>query len=108
MALELRVAGIVMGWPLDPFGQESTECGHVTLLVARLRAAGLHAPILLWDERGTSAQAKAAIRAAAGSGPRAQGKAVRIGLSPEQRRLVDEEAAVALLDNFLAAAAQGG
>ena len=104
--IKYKVSGIVIGWPLDQFGGESKECRQVSMLIDRLRSAHIFAPILLWDERGTSALAKANIRAALGNGPRDLGKAVRIGLSVEQRSRVDEEAATVLLQSFLNAAVQ--
>ena len=100
-----RIAGVVIGWPLDPFGHESAECRQVSLLVNRLRSTGVVLPVLLWDERGSSAQAKANIRAhAATAKVRDIGKATRLGLSVEQSRAVDEEAALIILRSFQDAA----
>ena len=100
--IRYKVAGLVVGWPLDPFGHESIECRQVAHFIDRLRDAQVLVPILLWDERGSSLQAKENIRAKAK--PRGIGKATRIGLTVEQRRNVDEEAAAVLLQGFLEAA----
>lgn len=101
--IQHRVGGIVMGWPLDPYGAESAGCRSVELLVARLQALQVHVPIIFWDERGSSAQAKLVIRTGA-SANRSREKAVRVGLSLEQRQRVDEEAAVVILQSFINAA----
>ncbi len=103
------VWGVVVGHPLDPQGgRAGRECVFAEAL-ARSLALGLGGaarqppcPVLLWDERGSTAQARAGLRLA-----RLQ---QRKGARPAQalpRNLggrVDEAAATAILQSFLDAA----
>jgi hypothetical protein len=139
----LRVALLVVGYPLLPDGgaggaeagegagdAEGLEgstgegCRRAEELVGALRAAGVAAPALLWDERGTSAAARAQLRAEGVEEVRARGfgggsgggadsaitRALRTrqraarALPPGVRERVDELAAAALLDSFAEAA----
>lgn len=118
---------IVLGWPLDPFGREGPECDLARGFIARLRAAGLTQPILLWDERNSSVVARSRLRQESAS--RTMNRAGRSGgddglgesgitmalrsrqaaartLAPEQRSKVDEEAALVILQSCQAAYAR--
>ena len=58
-----RVPAGVVGQPLQPGGAEGPECGGAAAFLADLRAAGCATPVLLWDERASTATAKARIAA---------------------------------------------
>lgn len=102
------VGGLVVGWPVDPSGRDDTpECRRTLGFLAQLLAAGVYTPAALWDERGTTAAARAGLRAAAPLTRR--GTAARRHVVPhELRGRVDELAAVEMLRGFLQFAAVAG
>lgn len=95
LAIEHHIMGFVLGWPRDPQKQvANAECRRVTALAQSLHAAQCFLPIVLWDETGTSVDARASLR-----GPRQRAS----GGAPEHAWKVDMLAAEALLDSFLRA-----
>ena len=72
-----------------------------------LRGAGLHLPLLLWDEAGSSVAARAALAASARGADRA-GRSRAVGRAPppppETAWQVDMVAAQIILDDFMDAA----
>lgn len=111
LAAHPRVGGIVLGWPVDPHGGRTPECVMVETFAMRLGAAGVAVPISLWDERGTSAAARAVLRQQlaerhfwrTGAGARDDGARMRKRvqrLPIEHASKVDEMAAVILLQGF--------
>jgi len=61
-----RVAGVVVGLPLDPEGAEGEAAGAARDLAAAIeRRAGL--PVTLWDERLTTARALRTVRELGGT-----------------------------------------
>ncbi len=82
-----RPVGLVVGLPLDPEGREGTAAGEARAL-ASLVGARTGLPVVLWDERMTSARALAAIREQGGS-------------TRGRREDVDALAAAILLQHFL-------
>ncbi len=104
---------LVVGWPLDPGGGAGGRCRDVSAFLDALRDGGCDTPVLLWDETGTSAAARAALRdeaadaaagraAAAGGDPvRARRRAERSHLSPERLARTDAYAAAAILDSVV-------
>ena len=73
IATEHAVCGIVVGWPLELSGDEGAMCARVRGFVASLQktaeeGAGNHSdnhlgalPVVLWDERFSSLQARASL-----------------------------------------------
>jgi RNase H-fold protein (predicted Holliday junction resolvase) len=101
------VGGIVVGWPLLPDGSESAECALVRDFCVHMRARRVLLPILAWDERGTTAEARAGMA----EERRASGRQGRGVLPVELRQRVDGAAAVVMLDaaaSAIAAALQSG
>lgn len=103
-----RVGGLVLGWPVDPTGRDDTpECRRVRAFLGQLRAAGVLAPAVLWDERGSTAAARGALReAAAGASAasrdnRRRTTARKATVPHELRGRVDGLAAAAILRSFL-------
>ena len=62
-------------------------------------------PVVLWDERGSSADARASMRGTL-TGGRHRTTAWRPTVAPEKRRLTNEAAAAEILNRFLRAAVQ--
>jgi RNase H-fold protein (predicted Holliday junction resolvase) len=96
-------AGVLVGHPLDPQGARAgAECAFAEALAARLAAAlgGAGCAGALWDERGSSARARAGLRAArvAQRGGARPAQALPAALGGR----IDEAAAVAILESFLA------
>jgi RNase H-fold protein (predicted Holliday junction resolvase) len=99
-----RVGGLVVGWPVDPTGRADTpECRRTRVFLDQLRAGGVLAPAVLWDERGSTAAARAALRESSSSARRrAATTTARKDVVPhELRGRVDALAAVAILQSFL-------
>lgn len=84
---------MILGWPIDPYGgTNNEECRRVMRLLEALQAAQTHLPTVLWDERGSSAAARAAI------------KGDRLRAPPEHAWKVDMLAAEGILTSFQEAA----
>ena len=84
-----RVVGVVVGLPRRTDGSLGPEASRVQKLAARLEAS-LGLPLVFWDERLTTRQAEQAL--------------LEGGLRRERRReLVDQAAAVLILQGFLEA-----
>lgn len=86
------VGGIVVGWPLDPFGNEGPECQATREFIHQLRANHIYTPAVLWDERNSTKLARERLRDLYGNGKT---------LPVELRKKVDEYAAVVILEGFL-------
>jgi hypothetical protein len=134
--------GLVLGWPLPPDANfqgvgsvaaanaavaaaaagappPTPECARVLLFLRRLAARGITLPTTLWDERGSSVAARAALRsarAAAGSVGVGGSGVTDLGRPRAPRALppelaasgrVDALAAVVILDDFLDAVRRG-
>lgn len=94
-----KIAAIVVGWPLNPLGQVTETCAAVEDFVRTLRTLRVHAPALPWDERGSSVAARQHIRTASDAARARKG----LGVTAEQRSLVDSQAAVIILDSAVLA-----
>lgn len=81
---------IVVGWPLTPEGEAGAATRFVEPFVNRLRKAFPQVDVVTWDERFTSARAKAAIREA---GVRRKGR--------RDKGRVDAAAAALILQDYL-------
>jgi putative holliday junction resolvase len=87
IARERAVGEIVLGLPLSMGGREGEAARRARHFALELEAA-TQLPVLLWDERLSSALAERALRA--------QGKTSR-----ERRSVVDQAAAALLLQSYL-------
>ena len=107
--------GLVVGWPaggLCTSGGPDDERGRALTLLAAVRAAGINAPTLLWDETGSTAAARSVLT----SRTRSSSLCVSLRVHshcplprmppspPEVAWRVDMLAASVLLDSFLEAA----
>ena len=94
------IGGIVVGWPLDPNGQLTDECKRTTAFITQVKAAGILTPIVLWDERGSTALARSILRDSSPLSRRATSARKHV-VPHELREKVDELAAVNILESFL-------
>lgn len=100
-----RAGALVVGWPLDPNGHRTVECDRTDAFVQQLRGSSVFVPIVLWDERGSTAAARATLREA--SPLSRAGTSARKHVVPhELRGRLDELAAVNILQSFLLKARQ--
>ncbi len=111
---------LVLGWPLEPSGGEGWMCTRVLDLVAGIRAERCYLPILLWDERSSTALAReagrqslaesASRRAAVNPRDSELTRALRVrqalkrALPPEKEAHIDADAATVILDSLLTSA----
>ncbi|MDR2372619.1 MAG: Holliday junction resolvase RuvX [Bifidobacteriaceae bacterium] len=86
VAAERGARRVIVGWPLNMNGTVGPKAAEAAELAAALEAAGM--PAALQDERRTTAQAQAQLRAA--------GRAARA-----QRPIIDQAAAVLILQAAL-------
>jgi putative pre-16S rRNA nuclease len=87
LAAEYSVEKVIVGNPVGHTGGETAMSKRVAEFATRLRTV-LECPVVLWDERLTSAEANRMLRSA--------------GLSIEKRRqAADRVSAVLLLQNYL-------
>lgn len=105
------VCGVLVGHPLDPLGGRSgAECEFAEALAASLEDSLLRTeqggsapaaccPVLLWDERGSSVQAREALRRARLEARR--GAFPREALPRALGGKVDQAAAGVILQSFL-------
>lgn len=107
--------GLVFGWPaggLNTSGVTDNERGRTLTLLAAVRAAGIHAPALLWDETGSSAAALSVLTSRTRDSVlcmpirfHSHKAPSRLPMQPpEAAWRVDMLAAAVLLDSFLEAA----
>ena len=120
LALRHGVCGVIVGWPLNPYGgRGGAECIFAEGLAQSLKddLVPLQGRVLRWDERGSSVAARSALREARalergtrlGGGARLASTNVvslssggRGGLPREVAgRAVDEAAARVILSSFL-------
>lgn len=87
IATEEGCGSIVMGLPLRLDGSQGSAARKAQVLAKRLRAC-TDAPVILWDERLTTAQAQRALRAS------------DMGAQKE-RSVIDQAAATLLLQSYL-------
>jgi len=101
-----RVGGLVVGWPADARsgGALTPECERTLGFLRGLQSARLLTPVILWDEHGSSAAARAQLRSEQAPPTRRRTTVHRQVLAPERRARVDQEAAALILRSFLAAA----
>lgn len=90
-----RFFGLVVGWPLSPDSGSAAnpQCAYVDSVLRALQAERVFVPTVLWDERHSSAQARAMMKNAA------TGKT-----APEHLWKTDMMAATAILQSFQTAA----
>lgn len=87
MAQNERAEALVLGLPLSADGAETESCARVRNLVPRLRRR-LGLPIFLMDEHLSSDEAESGLKA--------------LGLAGRRRReVLDQQAAVLILESFL-------
>mmetsp|Transcript_28457 Transcript_28457/g.49352 ORF Transcript_28457/g.49352 Transcript_28457/m.49352 type:complete len:192 (+) Transcript_28457:73-648(+) len=56
---EQQAIGAVVGWPLMPDGSLGMQCGHVLAFLTGMHQINeVQIPMVLWDERGTSVDAR--------------------------------------------------
>ncbi|MEO6461870.1 MAG: Holliday junction resolvase RuvX [Candidatus Eisenbacteria bacterium] len=102
---------VVVGLPLELSGRSGESAQRVealvTALAARLRAGGV--AVETWDERFTSALAERSLREEGRSaGRRSGGGRERTRARPEDKALVDQRAALLLLQSWLDAHPSSG
>ena len=89
-----RVQAIVVGIPFTSGGGEDEACARVRRFVHELHASGVtERPVFLWDEAGTSAEAKRVLRDVHGVNTDSIGA--------QKRRGSDRMAACLILQRFL-------
>jgi RNase H-fold protein (predicted Holliday junction resolvase) len=82
--------GVVMGWPVNPHDGSSNnpQCAYVDAVIRALQAERIFAPVVLWDERNSSSEARALVK-----GDRAR-------TAPEHLWKTDMMAATVILNSF--------
>lgn len=93
--------GIIVGWPLDPVGALTPECDRTLGFLRQLAGAQVYTPVVLWDERHSTAAARAELREASPLTRRGT-TAKKHVVAHEVRSRVDALAATNILNSFLA------